>query len=108
MSQLFCTILTLCEVTDPAKLWESNWELLSEDIQRRQRRILNFETLQLQPEQIKNLTLLDMEDWLRKGGKSLKDFEGMPLPDSNVMRSLRNKLINEELNYDTAALARES
>lgn len=108
MRQLFCTILILCEVTDPVKLWESNWELLSEDIQRRQRRILNFETLQLQPDQIKNLTLIDMEEWLRKGGKSLKDFEGMPLPDSNVMRGLRNRLINEELNYDKTALAAES
>jgi hypothetical protein len=108
MRQLFCTILLFCEVTDPAKLWESNWELLSEDIQRRQRRIMNFDTLNLQPEQKKNLTLIEIEHLLRKGGKSLKDFEGMQLPDNTVMQGLRNRLLNEELNYDRDTLQKES
>jgi hypothetical protein len=53
MRQLFCTILLFCEVSNPGKLWESAWELLSEDIERRQRRILNFEALKLDAEQIK-------------------------------------------------------
>ncbi|CAL4998052.1 unnamed protein product [Urochloa decumbens] len=100
MRQLFCTILSLCEVTDPAKLWETNWELLSDDIQRRQRRIMNFPTLQLSSGQIKNLTLIEIEQLLAKGGKSLKEIAGMPIPDTTIIHGLNNRLVNEELNYD--------
>ncbi|KAJ1288125.1 hypothetical protein BS78_02G065900 [Paspalum vaginatum] len=107
MRQLFCTILLFCEVLDTGKLRESNWELLSEDIQRNQRRILNFETLKLQPDQVRNLTLIEIESLLRKGGKSLKDFHGMQLPDNTVMQGLRNRLLNEELNYDRCSLEKE-
>jgi hypothetical protein len=39
--QLFTTILSHCEVTEPKMLWESTYEALSEDIQHKQRRILN-------------------------------------------------------------------
>uniref|UniRef100_A0A453C8N7 Helitron helicase-like domain-containing protein n=2 Tax=Aegilops tauschii subsp. strangulata TaxID=200361 RepID=A0A453C8N7_AEGTS len=85
MRQLFCTILLFCEVTDPAKLWQTNWELLSEDIQRRQRRILNFQALELNSLQIKSLLLAEIEHLLAKGGKSLKDFPGIPLPDSSIL-----------------------
>jgi len=33
LRQLFATILRHCEITDPNRLWESNWETLSEDIE---------------------------------------------------------------------------
>ena len=104
MRQLFCTILLFCKVTDPAKLWQTNWELLSEDIQRWQRRILNFQALELNSSQIKSLLLAEIENLLAKGGKSLKDFPGMPLPDSSVLQDLSNRLVNEELNYDKDSL----
>ena len=104
MRQLFCTILLFCEVTDPAKLWQTNWELLSKDIQRRQRRIFNFQTVELNSAQIKSLLLAEIEQLLTKGGKSLKDFPGMPLPDSSVLQDLNNRLVNEELNYDKDSL----
>lgn len=60
----------------PTKLWQTNWELLSEDIQRRQRRIFNFQSLELNSVQIKSLLLAEIEQLLAKGGKSLKDFPG--------------------------------
>jgi SpoVK/Ycf46/Vps4 family AAA+-type ATPase len=69
---------------------------------------MNFDTLTLQPEQKKNLTLMEIEQLLRKGGKSLKDYEGMQLPDNTVMQGLRNRLLNEELNYDRDTLQKES
>jgi len=47
LRQLFATILTHCEVTEPKLLWESAWEALSDDIQHKRRIILNFPTLQL-------------------------------------------------------------
>ena len=81
-----------------------NWELLSEDIQRRQRRIFNFQALELNSAQIKSLLLAEIEQLLTKGGKSLNDFPGMPLPDSSVLQDLNNRLVNEELNYDKDSL----
>jgi hypothetical protein len=65
---------------------------------------LNFEALQLDSDQIKNLTLMEIETLLRKVGKPLKDYEGIPLPDSNSLHGLQNRLISEELNYDRASL----
>jgi stress-induced morphogen len=40
LNEHFVTILIFCEVTDPYKLWISNWKILFEDIQHRQRPIL--------------------------------------------------------------------
>ncbi|MCD7462046.1 hypothetical protein HAX54_047657, partial [Datura stramonium] len=37
-------------------------------------------------------------------GKSLKDIDGMPLPDSALMNDRGKRLINEELDYDKGAL----
>lgn len=49
---------------------------------------------------MKSLLLAEIEQLLTKGGKSLKDFPGMPLPDSSILQDLNNRLVNEELNYD--------
>ncbi|XP_062093540.1 uncharacterized protein LOC133799547 [Humulus lupulus] len=35
-----------------------------------------------------------------KMGKSLKDIDGMPLPNSSLIRNSGNRLVNEELEYD--------
>jgi hypothetical protein len=50
---LFTTIICNCEVTDLKKLWESAWQVLSEDMQYRRRIVLNFPTLQLSDSQMK-------------------------------------------------------
>ena len=41
---------------------------------------------------------------MQKLGKSLKNIDGMPQPDSSLTRDLGNRLLNEELDYDRAAL----
>ncbi|WVZ88358.1 hypothetical protein U9M48_034889 [Paspalum notatum var. saurae] len=55
----------------------------------------------------KSLALVEIDNLLRKGGKSLKNFDGMPLPDSNAIQGLTNRLLNEELNYDRCSLQTE-
>lgn len=37
-------------------------------------------------------------------GRTLKDIEGMPLPDTTLMINVGNRLINEELDYDKEKL----
>lgn len=60
--------------------------------------------LKLNDQQIEAYTLLELESMMQKLGKSLRDVEGMPLPDPNRLKELGNRLINEELNYDHVQL----
>jgi hypothetical protein len=53
LRQLFTTILWHCEITDPKRLWDSIWEVLSEDMQYKRRKLLNFLALHLTDSQKK-------------------------------------------------------
>ncbi|KAL4345268.1 hypothetical protein AHAS_Ahas11G0261400 [Arachis hypogaea] len=99
LRQLFSTILVHCEVVDPYRLWESNWKLLSEDILYKQRRLLDLPNLQLTDEQLQNYSLLEIEQILRKMGKSLEDYSGMPILNDTLMSQMNSRLIFQELNY---------
>lgn len=61
LRQLFTTIMSHCEVTNPKNLWESTWEALSEDMQHKRRIILNFPTLHLTTAQKKAYALIEIE-----------------------------------------------
>jgi hypothetical protein len=74
LRQLFIAILWHCEVTDPKRLWDSTWELLSEDMQYKRRKILNFPTLNLSVSQKKDYALIEIEKLMRHAGKSMKDY----------------------------------
>ena len=56
--------------------------------------------LQLNEEQVEAYTLFEIEGIMLKMGKSLKEVDGMPLPNSSLMRDSGNRLVNEELDYD--------
>jgi hypothetical protein len=89
-----------CEVTDVKNLWESMWQVLFEDMQYKRRRILNFPTLQLTGEQKKAFALLEVEKLMWQTGRSMKDYPQIEMPDSDLLGEIRNRLINEEMNYD--------
>ncbi|XP_049381178.1 uncharacterized protein LOC125845678 [Solanum stenotomum] len=104
LRHLFVTILMNCQVSNTRKLWENNHAILSKDIMHIQQKRLQFNDLQPNTKQIKAYTLFEIESILLKMGRSLKDIEGMPLPDSTLMRNVGNRLINEELDYDKEKL----
>ncbi|XP_015057654.1 uncharacterized protein LOC107003921 [Solanum pennellii] len=104
LRNLFVTILIHCQVSDSHKLWENNYNILSEDITSMQRKRLHLKDLQLTDKQIEAYSLLEIENMLIKQGRSLRDIEGMPLPDNTLMRNVGNRLINEELDYDKGEL----
>ncbi|KAJ1273706.1 hypothetical protein BS78_05G005300 [Paspalum vaginatum] len=104
LRQLFATILVHCEVTDPKRIWDSTWEALSEDIQHRQRKILNFQTLQLTVSQKKAYALIEIEKLMQQTGTSLKNYPEIELPNTEEIQDLGNRLINEELSYDRDSL----
>ena len=58
LRELFVTLLLFCEVSEPHKLWENNWIIISEDIVHMQRRALQLPNLQLSEDQIRNHALL--------------------------------------------------
>jgi hypothetical protein len=89
-----------CEVTDPKILWDSTWEVLAKDMQYRRRRILNIQTLQLSNSQKKAYALLEIEKIMRQAGKSMKDYPQIEMPSEDQLGEIRNRLMNEELNYD--------
>ncbi|PIN09959.1 DNA helicase PIF1/RRM3 [Handroanthus impetiginosus] len=107
LRELFVTMILFCEVAEPLKLWELNWELLSNDILHKQRSILGVLDLILNPNQLKNYTLHEIEKIMNANNRSLKEFPYLPFPGNGKVTNLRNKLVAEELCYDRVSLLQE-
>ncbi|PWA34877.1 hypothetical protein CTI12_AA614910 [Artemisia annua] len=63
--------------------------------------------LVLTDEQKKNFCLFQIELLLRSNNSSLRKFEGMPYPDDASILSSNNRLIHDELAYNTEELKQE-
>ncbi|KAF1864463.1 hypothetical protein Lal_00021886 [Lupinus albus] len=91
-------------VNKPDQVWEETWQWLSDGIHHSQGIISNNQGLVLSDEQLQNLTLLEIEKVLQRNRRSLKDYPPMPYPNGYITSQLGNRLIYEELNYDTTEL----
>ncbi|GKA53443.1 hypothetical protein Tco_0746758 [Tanacetum coccineum] len=78
LRDIFVTMLIFCDVSRPQKLWEENWQTLSEDILAKKRKLFNYPNLQLTNEQIQNYCLIEIKELLHKYGRSLADFKDLP------------------------------
>ena len=67
----------------------------------RQRQILCFERLTLSEVQLQNYALFEIEHILQKNNKSLNDYPPLPTPNHLLLKELGNRLMREELAYDT-------
>ncbi|KAK9049518.1 hypothetical protein SSX86_021980 [Deinandra increscens subsp. villosa] len=94
---LFVTMLLFCEVSSPLRVWEESWEILSEDILRTKRKLFRYPQLKLDDNQKKTYCLLEIQELLRRNGKSLDDFQDLPRPDVRLVETLDNRLIREEM-----------
>ncbi|XP_035838217.1 uncharacterized protein LOC110901544 [Helianthus annuus] len=97
---LFATLLLSNTLSRPEFVWENTWKYLADDIVYRRQKETNISGLLLPEYQIKNLTLLKIENYLISNGSSLRRFVTMPYPDDNSLRDASNRLINEELSHD--------
>ncbi|XP_076948000.1 uncharacterized protein LOC143620122 [Bidens hawaiensis] len=70
-------------------------------------RALKSTDLSLTEEQIKNLTLYEIEKLLLRNASTLRNLETMPFPDEHSVSTSNNLLINEELNYEPQDLQNE-
>uniref|UniRef100_A0A7N2RE67 ATP-dependent DNA helicase n=2 Tax=Quercus lobata TaxID=97700 RepID=A0A7N2RE67_QUELO len=107
LRQLFVTLLLFCEVSNPLQLWTNNWKALSDDILHRQRHLFQHPDLQLTQEQIQNYALPEIEKLLIQNGKSLRDFDTLPLPNMELLNQLTNSLIREETGHNEEELRKE-
>ncbi|CAJ2661609.1 unnamed protein product [Trifolium pratense] len=65
------------------------------------------EDLELTDQQIENLTLLEIEEFLQANRRTLKEFTSMPYPQGYVLEQLGNRLIYDERNYDIPSQKQE-
>ncbi|XP_045821940.1 uncharacterized protein LOC123914810 [Trifolium pratense] len=107
LRRLFVAMLLSEQLHRPSFVWDNTWEHLSDDIQHRQRRLLRLPDLVLTSDQLKSYTLAEIEILLQSNGKSFNDFPDMPQPDAGLVPDRGNRLIYDELNYDTELLAHE-
>ncbi|XP_021985738.1 uncharacterized protein LOC110881911 [Helianthus annuus] len=59
------------------------------------------------PDQLKNLTLLEIEDYLLQNNSTLRRFPSMPYPDIHSTSVANNRLITDELSYDVSVVGAE-
>ncbi|XP_035832573.1 ATP-dependent DNA helicase PIF1-like [Helianthus annuus] len=91
----------------PEFVWEKTFTYLSDDILYKQRRILKHPGLVLNKDQIKNLTLFEIQTFLLRNNSTLKRYSSMPFPNHDCISSANNLLLSEELAYDKEILAEE-
>ncbi|XP_035845817.1 uncharacterized protein LOC110924923 [Helianthus annuus] len=97
---LFATMLTCQTLSLPERVWQKTWELLLDGILYKQRQILKSPDLCLTNDEVKNLTLYEIEKILIRNNSSLRNFNTMPYPDHELISTSNNRLITEELDYD--------
>ncbi|GKA47231.1 ATP-dependent DNA helicase PIF1-like protein [Tanacetum coccineum] len=68
LRDIFITMLLFCDVAMPLKLWETNWQALSEDILHKKQKLYKYPELQLADEQICNYCLIEIQELLRRFG----------------------------------------
>uniref|UniRef100_A0A0R0EHY4 ATP-dependent DNA helicase n=1 Tax=Glycine max TaxID=3847 RepID=A0A0R0EHY4_SOYBN len=102
LRKLFVLMLLSGVITKPEELWSQTWNWLAEDIAYHYKKKTTLNTkLHIDDEQLKNLTLLEIEKLLHANQKSLRDYPTMPYPEGgNPASCLENSLILSELNYN--------
>ncbi|XP_021979413.1 uncharacterized protein LOC110875525 [Helianthus annuus] len=107
LRNLFATMLSSNTLSRPEHVWENAWEYLADGILHTREKQTGIEGLSLPEEQIKNLTLLEIENYLLRNNSTLRRFPSMPYPDSQSIASADNRLITDELSYDVSVVGAE-
>ncbi|KAL7611263.1 hypothetical protein Lser_V15G13383 [Lactuca serriola] len=101
---LFATLLMCNSMSKPEVVWENTWEYLADGILYRQRQRFKSAELSLGVDELKNLTLIEIQQILLRNNSTLKNFKNMPSPDVESVSSSNNRLITEELDYDVLVI----
>ncbi|CAH1431856.1 unnamed protein product [Lactuca virosa] len=97
---LFATLLMCNSMSKPEVVWENTWEYLADGILYNQRQRFKSPDLSFNEDQLKNLTLFEIEQVLLRNKLSLKSYKNIPISDVDSVSSSNYRLITEELDYD--------
>ncbi|XP_020997187.1 uncharacterized protein LOC107484148 [Arachis duranensis] len=80
---------------------------LADDILYSRRNELQFPDLTMTEEELRTFCLVELEKLLLNNGKALKDFNGMPFPNSRLVAQYSNSMVLREMQYDFPLLVEE-
>ncbi|XP_072054416.1 uncharacterized protein [Arachis hypogaea] len=104
LRKLFAMLLISNSISNPERVWNATWTLLANGILYERRKALKNQGLSMTDDELKNLCLIEIEKILNSNARSLRDYQSMPYPEMSHVRLFQNKLIEEELAYDTNEL----
>ncbi|CAF1859751.1 unnamed protein product [Brassica napus] len=73
---------------------------LAEDILYMKQKEFRFPGLDLQDEQLKQYTLLEVDKHLKEHNQSLADYDELPQPDTSILSEINSQVLRQELMYD--------
>ncbi|KAK9059237.1 hypothetical protein SSX86_021856 [Deinandra increscens subsp. villosa] len=100
LRNLFATMLVCSALSRPDHVWHQSWKTLSDGIVYQRQHNPNTEGSSISDDELKNLTLLEIEKILVLNNSSLNNFDSMPYPQCDDLLLSENALINEERSYD--------
>ncbi|XP_076903110.1 uncharacterized protein LOC143558073 [Bidens hawaiensis] len=104
LRSLFATMLITYSLSRPDDVWENCWHYLIDGILYKQQNDQKNLDLVLSETQLKNLALLEIENFLFRNNCTLRCFPTMPFPDDDCILASTNRFMNEELAYDTEVM----
>ncbi|XP_076889973.1 uncharacterized protein LOC143540899 [Bidens hawaiensis] len=107
LRNLFATMLITFSLSRPDYVWDNTWQFLVDGILYYQQKKHKNPDLCLSDDQLKNLALLEIEEFLVSNNSSLRRSSHMPFPDQESISASMNPLMMEELAYDTDALTND-
>ncbi|XP_076901087.1 uncharacterized protein LOC143555409 [Bidens hawaiensis] len=91
LRSLFATMLITYSLSRPDDVWEKCWHYLIDGILYKQQNDQKNPDLVLSETQLKNLALLEIENFLLRNNCTLRCFPTMPFPDDDNICNLINK-----------------
>ncbi|XP_057760443.1 uncharacterized protein LOC130980819 [Arachis stenosperma] len=107
LRMLFMMLLLSGSMGRPLSVWEQTWAYLSDDILYHRRHELQYPDLTMSQDELQTFYLLEIEKLLQSNGKSLRNYGGMPVPNTSLVSQFNNLMLLHELQYDTVSLTRE-
>lgn len=107
LRKLFIYILLYSEVSNPLRLWNKTWHLLGDDIVRQLNMIHPHFERNLPDHLLQSYILSYLENDLTQVGSSLSVFH-LPLPSSDFIAPLDNRLLREQLALNHDGLSTEA
>ncbi|KAK9069335.1 hypothetical protein SSX86_011237 [Deinandra increscens subsp. villosa] len=107
LRNLFATMLVCSALSRPDHVWNQSWKTLLDGILYQRQHNPNTQGSSINEDELKNLTLLEIEKILILNNSSLKIFDSMPYPQYDDLLLLENVLINEERSYDKDIMAKD-